>query len=93
MKFGFVAKHRAIWPVSWICETLGVSRSGFNAWLNRSPSKRALDDVVVLAGIRSSFAGSDRTPAFAGAGSMVLVGSGMTFLPMVWMPDCIASSG
>ena len=61
MKFGFVAKHRVIWPVLWICEALGVSRSGFHAWLNRSPSKRALDDAVLLAGIRSSFAGSDRT--------------------------------
>jgi putative transposase len=61
MKFGFVAKHRGIWPVSWICEALGVSRSGFHAWLNRSPSKRAQDDEVRLAGIRSSFAGSDRT--------------------------------
>ena len=61
MKFGFVAKHRVIWPVSWMCEALGVSRSGFHAWLNRSPSKRALDDEVLLAGIRSSFAGSDRT--------------------------------
>jgi hypothetical protein len=27
MRFAFVAKHRGIWPVSWICETLGVSRS------------------------------------------------------------------
>jgi putative transposase len=61
MKFGFVAKHRVIWPVSWICGALGVSRSGFHAWLNRSPSKRALDDEVLLAGIRSSFSGSDRT--------------------------------
>jgi putative transposase len=60
MIFGFIAKHRVIWPVSWICEALGVSRSGFHAWLNRSPSKRALDDEVLLAGIRSSFAGSDR---------------------------------
>lgn len=61
MIFGFVAKHRAIWPVSWMCETLGVSRSGFHAWLNRSPSKRAREDDVLLAGIRTSFAGSDRT--------------------------------
>ena len=61
MRFGFVAKHRVIWPVSWICEALGVSRSGFHAWLNRSPSKRAQEDEVLLAGIRSSFAGSDRT--------------------------------
>ena len=26
MKFGFVAKHRSIWPVAWLCEALGVSR-------------------------------------------------------------------
>ena len=61
MIFGFVAKHRAIWPVSWMCETLGVSRSGFHAWLNRSPCTRAREDEVLLAGIRTSFAGSDRT--------------------------------
>jgi putative transposase len=61
MIFGFVAKRRAIWPASWMCETLGVSRSGYNAWLNRSPSQRAREDDVLLAGIRTSFAGSDRT--------------------------------
>ena len=26
MIFGFVAKHRVIWPVSWMCETLGVRK-------------------------------------------------------------------
>ena len=61
MRFSFVAKHRVIWPVSWICEALGVSRSGFHAWLNRSPNRRAQYDEVLVAGIRSSFAGSDRT--------------------------------
>lgn len=44
-----------------MCETLGVSWSGFHAWLNRSPSRRAREDEVLLAGIRTSFAGSDRT--------------------------------
>lgn len=29
MKFGFIAKHRGIWPVERQCEALGVSRSGF----------------------------------------------------------------
>ena len=29
MKFGFVAKHRGIWPAEWLCEALGVSRGGF----------------------------------------------------------------
>lgn len=61
MRFSFVAKHRGIWPVSWIFEALGVSRSGFHAWFNRSPSRRAQYDEVLVAGIRSSFAGSDRT--------------------------------
>lgn len=28
MKFGFVAKHRGVWPVNLMCEALGVSRSG-----------------------------------------------------------------
>ncbi|MHC2338114.1 hypothetical protein ACVIW0_007403 [Bradyrhizobium sp. USDA 4454] len=41
MKFGFIAKYRAIWPVAWLCDALGVSRSGFHAWLNRSPSAKS----------------------------------------------------
>ncbi len=27
MKFTFIAKHRGIWPVAWLCEALDVSRS------------------------------------------------------------------
>lgn len=61
MKFGFVAKHRGIWPVAWMCEALGVSRSGFHAWLTRSPSARARSDEQLAATIRASFLGSDRT--------------------------------
>ena len=38
MKFGFIAKHRGIWPVTWLCAALGVSRSGFHAWLGRALS-------------------------------------------------------
>ncbi|MEY9455233.1 hypothetical protein ABIG07_004181 [Bradyrhizobium ottawaense] len=44
MKFAFVAKHRTIWPAAWLCDALGVSRSGFHAWLNRSPSARSRSD-------------------------------------------------
>ena len=33
--FAFVATHRGIWPTATICEALGVSRSGFYAWLTR----------------------------------------------------------
>ena len=59
--FGFVAKHRGIWPVALICEALGVSRSGFYAWLGRRPSARARRDVLLSAKIKESFLASDRT--------------------------------
>lgn len=61
MKFGFIAKHRGIWPVSWLCEALGVSRSGFHDWLVRSPSQRSISDEAVGAKVRASFLGSYRT--------------------------------
>ena len=61
MKFVFIAKHRTIWPVAWLCNALGVSRSGFHAWLNRTPSARSRSDEVLGARVRASFVGSDRT--------------------------------
>ena len=56
-----LAKHRAIWPIKWLCEALGVSRSGFHAWLTRSPSRRAREDETLSAKVRASFLDSDRT--------------------------------
>jgi transposase-like protein len=35
VKFGFIARHCGIWPAAWLCGALGVSRSGFHAWLTR----------------------------------------------------------
>jgi putative transposase len=61
MRFAFIAKHRGIWPVAWMCGALGVSRSGFHAWLTRSPSQRARDDEVIGARVRASHVGSYRT--------------------------------
>ena len=61
MIFTFIAKHRGIWPVSWMCEALGVSRSGFHAWLTRPPSARARSDAILIDRIRTSFLLSDRT--------------------------------
>jgi len=61
MKFGFIAKHRAVWPVAWLCEALGVSRSGFHAWLGRGPSARSRTDEALVPAIRSSFTASART--------------------------------
>ena len=61
MRFAFIAKHRGIWPVSWLCGALGVSRSGFHAWLGRAPSARARSDETLGAKVRASFIGSYRT--------------------------------
>jgi putative transposase len=61
MRFAFIARHRSIWPVAWLCEALDVSRSGFHAWLTRSPSQRTRDDETVGAKVHASFKASDRT--------------------------------
>jgi putative transposase len=61
MKFGFVARHRRIWPVAWLCAALGVSRSGFHAWLGRGPSDRSRSDAALTVKVRASFIGSGRT--------------------------------
>ena len=61
MKFAFIARHRNIWPAAWLCKALDVSRSGFHAWLNRSPSRHARYDETLLGKVRDSFTMSDRT--------------------------------
>ena len=61
MKFGFIAKHRGIWPVDVQCEALGVSRSGFYAWCVRPQSARACTDAALLQTIQACFAASDST--------------------------------
>jgi len=61
VKFGFVAKHRGAWPVLLMCEALGVSRTGFYAWLSRPRSLRSLSDEVIGAQVHHSFIASDRT--------------------------------
>ena len=61
MKFAFIAKHRSILPVIWLCNALDVSRSGFHAWINRKPAKRTLENEVIARVVRQSFVTSDRT--------------------------------
>ena len=61
MRFAFIAKHRHIWSVSWLCEALEVSRSGFHAWLNRPTSTREIHGAKLVMAIETSFKTSDRT--------------------------------
>jgi putative transposase len=61
VRFAFIAKHREIWPVSWMCGTLGVSRSGFHAWLTRAPSARARSDEKISIRVKASHIASYRT--------------------------------
>jgi putative transposase len=61
MRFAFIAKHRSIWPVAWLCQALEVTRTGFHVWLKRMPSKRVRDDEALLTAIRRSFLASGRT--------------------------------
>ena len=56
-----MAKHRGIWPLSWLCEALDVSRGGYYGWLKRPRSAHAQRDEELLSSIRRSFADSDRT--------------------------------
>jgi len=61
VKFGFVAKHRGIRPVALMCGTLGVSRGGFYAWLDRPRSQHELADEALGKQVKQSFVDSDRT--------------------------------
>ena len=61
MIYGFMVKHRGIWPVRWMCEMLDVSPIGFYEWLGRAPGKRASLDLQLLPQVRASFVGSDET--------------------------------
>jgi putative transposase len=61
VKFGFIAKHRGIWAVDWMCGALGVSRGGFYAWLTRPRSRHSRSNEELGVKVRASFVASDRT--------------------------------
>jgi putative transposase len=59
--FRFIAAERAHHPISLACRVLGVSRSGFHAWLSRAPSERDLADAWLSERIREIHAESRHT--------------------------------
>ena len=61
MKFEFIAKHRGIWPVTWMCGVLDVSPSGFYSWRSRPSSDRTCYDEILIRDVRRSFTDSGDT--------------------------------
>jgi putative transposase len=61
MKYRLIGAEKAQHSVSLLCEVLGVSRSGFDAWLKRRPSKRWVTDVRLLELIHQVHEESDGT--------------------------------
>jgi len=51
-RFRFVDAEKARFPVSLLCKTVGVSKSGYYAWRDRPPSKRSREDAVLTEKIR-----------------------------------------
>lgn len=54
MRFAFIRDHRDAFPIEAMCEALGVSRSGFHAWMGRPPSPSALRRERLVARIREA---------------------------------------
>ena len=40
MSYDFIANHAREWPVSWLCDALGVSTAGYYSWCRRDTSAR-----------------------------------------------------
>lgn len=51
--YRIISAERASFPVSAMCELLGVSRSGFHEWSTRAPSDRALADAWLIERIKA----------------------------------------
>jgi putative transposase len=51
--YRIISAERASFPVSVMCQTLGVSKSGFHAWERRAPSDRALSDAWLTSRIKA----------------------------------------
>jgi putative transposase len=56
-----VRDHQARFPVATLCRVLGLSPSGYYAWLKRPPSVHAVRDAGLTEAIRASHTRSDGT--------------------------------
>ena len=51
-----MSDHQVDYPIASMCRLLGVSSSGYYAWMKRRPSRRAEADAALLAEIRAAHA-------------------------------------
>jgi len=58
VSYVFIREHVADFPIQVTCEVLGVSRSGYYAWVSRLESARAVEDRAVAAEIRAAHTAS-----------------------------------
>jgi putative transposase len=61
VKFHFIAAHRAEFRLRTLCRVLGVSPSGFYAWVRRPVPRQAARNDALLVHIRTAHAASRRT--------------------------------
>jgi putative transposase len=56
MRYAWIEDHRTTWPVTFQCEVLAVSRSGYYAWRKRPPSAAAERREQLTDEIRTAYA-------------------------------------
>jgi transposase InsO family protein len=61
VRFAFIQTENAFADVTWMCDRLGVSTSGYYAWCKRAPSTRAKKDEQLKVQIKASFDASRKT--------------------------------
>ena len=59
--FRFIEAEKASFPIAFMCERLGVSTSGYDAWRKRGPSARAVNDAELTGTVRQIHAASRGT--------------------------------
>jgi putative transposase len=60
MKYAFIQQHQDAYRIQRLCQVLGVSRSGYYAWLKRPSSKRDREDGVLLSQIEQVHSNAHR---------------------------------
>ena len=55
MKCRFVQAQKASWPVTVLCQTLGLKRGTYYAWSGRPTCRRQRDEQVLVLAIKAAF--------------------------------------